>query len=477
MTNATQTVSITTEARPNSQLAATIEVTADRAQQVYNHVLNDLIRHTQLPGFRKGKAPKQLLLKQIGTQRLRHAAMEKLIEDTVKEAVQQERIAYLGNLKLEGDAAELLEQFDPQQPFRFSVTFDVEPEITPSTYQGLTVEYAPVTYDPATVDEVLRQYQRQQATLVPVEDRPAQWGDEVTLKLVTKKPEGDEVIKELSASELPLTLDETQPFLLPEILGAVVGMAIGESKTVSITLPKEENGTEVTGEAVAEIELLEIKAPELPPLDDAFAEEHSEFSTMAELRAHLEKMHQERAENEDKLARENALVDVLLAQNEVPVPTTYIDKEAEAQVRQNLMHLQDQGLDLSKVLTRELYEKLLLEAKPQAEKTTKANLLIEAIAKAEGIVPSEEAVAERVKSYLSGWGKVNAKQRQALHDIAHKELTKSQTLDWLLAHNTFQALSPTAEEAPTTAPEIEAPAAAKAKKRPPKKASAPPAAE
>ncbi|WP_448527739.1 trigger factor [Parathermosynechococcus lividus] len=477
MTNATELISITTEARPNSQLAATIEVTADRSQQVYNQVLNDLVRNTQLPGFRKGKAPKQLLLKQIGAQRLRYAAMEKLIEDTVKEAVKQQNIPYLGNLKLEGDVAEVLEQFDPQQPFRFSVTFDVTPEVSVSSYQGLTIEYSPVTYDPATVDEVLQRHQREHATLIPVEDRPAQWGDDVTIKLETKDAKTGEIIDTLSAAELPLTLDEQQPFVLREIPAAVVGMAIAETKTVTVTLPQETEGAaEEPTTAIAEIELLEIKAPELPPLDDAFATEHSEFSTMAELRSHLETTYQERAQKEDKTAKENALIDALIAANEVPVPATLVDREAEHEVKESLYRLQSQGLDLSKVLTRDLYDKMLAEVKPAAARNVKANLLLRAIAKAEGIVPTEEAIAERVKEYMAALGNTSPKQREALRDIASTELTKSQTLAWLLEHNQFQPLAaptppePDAEHATAEAAE---PAPAKAKKRSGKKATPP----
>ncbi len=479
MTNATQLISITTEARPNSQLAATIEVGAERIQQVYNQVLNDLLRHTQLPGFRKGKVPKQLLLKKIGTEQFHYAVVEKLIEETVKEAVAQENIAYLGNLKLEPEAEfrKAMQAFDPQKPFRFSVTFDVKPEITPRNYQGLTIEYTPVTYDPASVEEVLQRHQREHATLIPVEDRPAAWGDEVTLKLVTKNPDSDEVIKTLSAEELPLTLDEKQPFLLPELPTAVVGMAIGESKTVSITLPQDsEDKAETSAKAVAEIEILEIKTPELPPLDDAFAAEHSEFSTMAELRQHLEKIHQERAQKQDKQAKEKALMDVLVAENEVAVPATYINQQAETIVKESLQRLHEQGLNISKVITPEIYEKMVDEAKPRAQRLVQADLLLRAIAQAEGIVPSEEAINGELENYLKELDRVNAKEREAIRNFAKLNLTNSLTIDWLLARNTFQAITPPAQE-PAVAPEIGEAAPAKTQKRAAQKAAPPPAAE
>ncbi|BCX11709.1 MAG: trigger factor [Thermosynechococcus sp.] len=450
MTDLIDLISVTTEPRSNSQLLAKIEVAGAHSQQVYNQVVNDLLRHTQVPGFRKGKAPRQLVLQQLGRERLHYLAMEKLIEDAVKTAVEKNNIPYLGNLELEGSIAELRDQFHPGENFSFSVTFDVEPEVTVTAYQGLTIEYSPVTYNPETVEQLLQRHQREHATLIPVEDRPAQWGDDVTLKLVTKDENG-EVVKELSADELPLSLDAAQPFLLKEIPAAVVGMSIGELKTVTVSVAQEaaEGKAETPKPLTAEIELLGIKAPELPPLDDAFAAEHSEFSTMAELRAYLEQNHQERAKNQDKQAKEAALIDALIAQNPVELPKTLIRKEADVKVRTTLMQIQSQGVDLNKILTEELYEKMRQEAEPAAAKDVHARLLLKAIARQEGIEPSPEAVEERLNRYKEVVRNQTAKDLERLRELAHDEVQQEQVLNWLLEQNTFQPVqSDTATEQP-----------------------------
>lgn len=482
LTDVTDIISMTTEPRSNSQLLATIEVSGTHSQQVYNQVVNDLLRHTQVPGFRKGKAPRQLVLQQLGRERLRYLAMEKLIEDAVKTAVEKNNIPYLGNLELAGGITELLDQFHPGENFSFSVTFDVEPEVTVTAYKGLTIEYNPVTYNPATVEKLLQQHQRQHATLIPVEDRPAQWGDDVTLKLLTKDENG-EVVKELSADELPLSLDEDQPFLLQEIPAAVVGMAIGEAKTVTVSVAEE---AEAPRQLTAEIELLGIKVPELPPLDDAFAAEHSEFSTMAELRAYLEQNHQERAKHQDKQAKEAALIDTLIAQNPVELPKTLIRKEADVKVRTTLMQIQSQGVDLHKIMTEELYERMRQEAEPAATKEVHSRLLLKAIARQEGIEPTPEAVEERLNRYKEMLGNKTAKNLEQLRKLAHDEVQQEQTLSWLLEQNTFQPVQsdvataePTATaEAPT---EIQTEAVAQTpsqpQKRSGKKASSAPSQE
>ncbi len=450
LTDVTDIISITTEPRANSQLLATIEVSGAHSQQAYNQVVNDLLRHTQVPGFRKGKAPRQLVLQQIGKERLRYAAMEKLIEETVKAAVEKNNIPYLGNLELQGGIPELLNQFQPGENFAFSVTFDVEPEVTVTAYKGLTIEYNSVTYNPETVEKLLQRHQREHATLIPVEDRPAQWGDDVTLKLVTRDESG-EVVKELSADELPLSLDKEQPFLLQEIPAAVVGMSVGEAKTVTVSVSEEveEGKAETSKQLTAEIELLGIKAPELPPLDDAFAAEHSEFSTMAELRAYLEQNHQERAENQDKKAKEAALIDTLIAQNPVELPKTLIRKEADVKVRTTLMQIQSQGVDLNKIMTEELYEKMRQEAEPGAAKEVHSRLLLRAIARQESIEPSPEAVEERLNRYKEVLGNQTAKELERLRELAHDEVQQEQVLNWLLGQNTFQ---PTKSDPATAQP-------------------------
>lgn len=487
LTDVTDIISMATEPRANSQLLATIEVSGAHSQQVYNQVVNDLLRHTQLRGFRKGKAPRQLVLQQIGKERLRYVAMEKLIEDTVKAAVEKNNIPYLGNLELQGDIPEILKQFQPGENFSFSVTFDVEPEVTVTAYKGLTIEYNPVTYNPETVEKLLQRHQREHATLIPVEDRPAQWGDDVTLKLVTKDENG-EVVKELSADELPLSLDEEQPFLIKEIPAAVVGMSVGEAKTVTVSIAEEveEGKAEIPKQLTAEIELLGIKAPELPPLDDAFAAEHSEFSTMAELRAYLEQNHQERAENQDKKAKEAALIDTLIAQNPVELPKTLIRKEADVKVRTTLMQIQSQGVDLNKIMTEELYEKMRQEAEPGAVKEVHSRLLLRAIARQEGIEPSPDAVEERLNRYKEVLGNQTAKDLERLREFAHDEVQQEEALNWLLEQNTFQPVqSDTATEQPTatakapkdTQTEAVAEKPSKPQKRSGKKASSAPAQE
>lgn len=207
---------------------------------------------------------------------------------------------------------------------------------------------------------------------------------------------------------------------------------------------------------------------------------------MAELRAYLEQNHQERAENQDKKAKEAALIDTLIAQNPVELPKTLIRKEADVKVRTTLMQIQSQGVDLNKIMTEELYEKMRQEAEPGAVKEVHSRLLLRAIARQEGIEPSPDAVEERLNRYKEVLGNQTAKDLERLREFAHDEVQQEEALNWLLEQNTFQPVqSDTATEQPTatakapkdTQTEAVAEKPSKPQKRSGKKASSAPAQE
>ena len=168
---------VSTSARPNSRLAVEVALPSGRCQSSYDKALEQLSRSVKLPGFRKGKVPRSVLLQQIGPLRVRATALEELVDTVFREVVQQEKIEALSRPVLEGGFEAVLERFQPGSDLSFTLELDVEPTPTLKATKGLKAEAEPVTYDPARVDELLEQSRRQLATLVPVEGRPAANGD------------------------------------------------------------------------------------------------------------------------------------------------------------------------------------------------------------------------------------------------------------------------------------------------------------
>ena len=177
---------VTQEVLPDSQVGLEIEIPADLSQKTYDQVLTKLMRTINVPGFRKGKVPRPVFMQRIGVPQLKAAVIEELVQNAVDQAIKQEAIDAIGNYQLKSTFDELISQYEPGQPITIQASVDVPPRVTLKTYQGLSVQAEEILPDPERVDKTLSQYQNNMATLVPIEDRPAQMGDVAVIDFVGK---------------------------------------------------------------------------------------------------------------------------------------------------------------------------------------------------------------------------------------------------------------------------------------------------
>ena len=168
---------VTTASRPGSRLAVEMAVPAERSQASYEEAINRLSRSVNLPGFRKGKVPRTVLVQQLGALRIRATALETLVESIWRDALAQETIEALGQPELSGGFEELLDTFKPGEALTVTMETDVAPSPKLKSTKGLKAEAESVAFDAAKVDEMLEQSRRQLATVVPVEGRKAEKGD------------------------------------------------------------------------------------------------------------------------------------------------------------------------------------------------------------------------------------------------------------------------------------------------------------
>lgn len=289
---------VTQEALPDSQVGLAIEIPAEMSQKTYDQVLSKLMRTVNIPGFRKGKVPKPVFLQRIGVPQFKAAVLEELVQSAVDKAIEQEKIEAIGNYQLKSSFEELISQYEPGQSITISAAVDVPPRVTLKQYKGLSVKAEEVLADADRVDTVLQQYQNNLATLVPIEDRPAQMGDMVVVDFVGKASNdaGElEAFEGGSATDFQVELAEGR--FIPGFVEGIAGMALEETKDLDVTFPEDYPQPDLAGKpAVFSITLKEIKEKELPDLDDDFAQEVSEYETIAELRESLEKRYREEAE-------------------------------------------------------------------------------------------------------------------------------------------------------------------------------------
>ena len=445
---------VTQEKLPDSQLGLEIEISSETSRSTYEKVVQNLARSSNIPGFRKGKVPRQILLQRIGTQRIKAAALEEMIQKSLSEALEQEAIESLGNYRLRSNFDELIEQYEPGEPLVFSAAVDVPPSVNIEDFSNLSVKAEESVYDSKQVDDFLEQRRAQQADLVPVEDRPAQMGDIAIVdfqgKLTGEGEEGQE-IEGGSATHFQVELAEGK--LIEGMVEGIVGMNPEETKEVSVTFPEDYPKEDLAGKpAVFSITLKELKTKELPELDDEFAEEVSEFETIAELRESLEKQFQEKAERETKNNINDAIAEALLAQSTVELPETLIQEEVTNLLTQTLVQMQQMGIDVKKLFTSETVPKMRENARPEALENLKRSLIIAEIAKRESLQPTEaEIVAkmQEVEQQLSG----QDLDRDKLRKMVTEDLQTEKTFDWLRTKIQVELLPPgslTEEEAEPT---------------------------
>jgi trigger factor len=450
---------VTTSPRPASRLAVEVSVPAGRCQASYDAALAKLSRSVKLPGFRKGKVPRPVLLQQIGPLRIRATALEDLVDSAFLDALQQESLEVLGRPSLEEGFEAVLERFEPGRDLTFTLEVDVQPTPTLRTTTGLKAEAEPVAYDPARVDELLEQSRRQLATLVPVEGRAAATGDVAQVSFSGTYTDTGEPISGGSSEGMEVELEEGR--MIPGFVEGIVGMEVGETRTITCAFPESYPQEEAAGRPAGfEITLLELKGRELPPLDDAFAKQASDKATLAELRADLESRLREDAERRHRANRQEALVKALVEQLEVELPETLIQEEVRGLIEQTAGQIAQQGMDVKKLFTSDVVRSLVETSRPEAEQRLRRTLALRALATAERIEVAEkdlEARLQEVRRTLTEGASIDPERlRLAVAD----ELLRDSLLEWLEANATVteKVAEPPAQPEARAAGEAAAPA-------------------
>ncbi|MBD2494591.1 trigger factor [Nostoc sp. FACHB-280] len=459
---------VTQEKLPASQIGLEIEITPEITQQTYEQVIKNLSSTVNIPGFRKGKVPRQILLQRLGVSRVKAAALEELIQDGIQQAVKQEDIQAIGQPQLRSSFEDLINNYEPGKPLTFSAAVDVEPEITLNQYTGLQAQAEEIKYDPAQVDNVLEKERQQMATLIPVEGRTAQIGDVAVVDFqgVIAKAEGDDPDAEPTpipggdATDFQVELQEDK--FIPGFVTGIVGMNPGETKEISAQFPDPYVNQELAGKpALFTVTLKELKEKELPELDDDFAQEVSDFETLEELRKSLEDRYQKEAEDKTKTNKQEALLAELLKHVDVDLPGTLIEQEVDAMLTQTAMRLAQQGLDVRKLFTQDIIPQLRERSRPEAIERIKRSLALREIGKRESLVVTPEELQARVTELLEQYADEDIDEEK-LSSMVENELLSDKILNWLLDNSSVELVPEgtlSAQEEPAdeaTAPETEA---------------------
>ncbi|WP_338429460.1 trigger factor [Synechococcus elongatus] len=437
---------VTQEKLPASRVGLQIEVSGEQSRQVYERTLTRLSREIRLPGFRPGKVPRPVLIQRIGEAALKANALEDLVQQSLEAAIAQESIPAIGNYKLSSEFEALVDSFQPGQPLSFEASVDVQPTATLTQYTGLTVEVEDVPFDANRVDSVLAEQQKQMATLVPVEGRNAAIGDVAVIDFQGVLVESGEEIPGGSGTDFQIEVEEDR--FIPGFISGIVGMAIEETRTVDATFPETYPQEEVAGKAAQfTITLKELKTRDLPELDDAFAQEASEYETLEALKAALTERFQAEATNQVKANKRDAILTALADQLDVELPESLLQREVSAMINETATRLSNQGMDVRKLFTEDVLERLRESSKDEAEQRLRRTIALGELAKVTETSVDDEAVAVRAAELLSNYPRPQEIDRDRLNTVVREELLEEKLVEWFEANNSVTLVTPKAEEA------------------------------
>ncbi len=455
---------VTLEKLPASQIGFDIQVEGAKSQAIYDRIVKDLTRTMQVPGFRKGKAPTQLVLRQVGSQRLKANVLEELLEKTLNEALAENKEVKekaLGGFQLITNIESLVQTFTPGQEVSFKAAIDVEPEVTLAKYQGFSVKAEEVKPDLTEVDRTLHEFQVRKATIVPIEDRPVALNDVVTVDLKVLDRETGEELPDAGEDDFQLDVDEKA--FIPEVVKAIIGAAIDDVVEVESVFPEEYYPEEYVGKEIKYVVTIKsIKGRELPALDDEFAQSISDKATIAELRELLEKRVIEEADSKTKANKETVLLDALTAELEVDLPATLIQQELDFLVRQQASYLQER-IDpamAKQLFTKELVEEMRRLNHPEAIKRLRRKVALDEIVSQEKLTVDEAVLNERVAEALESLKDQNI-DPDRLANVIREEISTENALAWLIEHSEIElveqgSLTPPADTLESIEPEADA---------------------
>ncbi len=382
-------MSLQVEKLEKNMAKLTIEVSAEELEKALQNAYNKQKKHINVPGFRKGKVPRQMIEKMYGVEIFYDEAANELIPDAYAKAYDECELEIVSQPTVD------IVQIEKGKPFIFTAEVAVKPEVTLGEYKGLEVDKVSTRVTQKEVDAKVQEEAEKNARTITVEGRPVQDGDEVVLDF-----EGfvDGVAFEGGKGEnYPLTIGSGS--FIPGFEEQLVGAETETEVEVNVTFPEEYQAAELAGKAaVFKCTVHEIKAKELPEIDDEFAAEVSEFDTLEEYKADVKAKIKEQKAAEGKAKQEDQVVEQAIANATMEIPEAMIEAQTRQMLDDFARRIQSQGIPMDQYfqLTGMTAESMMAEMKPQAVKRIETRLVLEAIVNAENIEVSEEKFEEEL---------------------------------------------------------------------------------
>ncbi len=384
-------MSVQVEKLENSMAKLTIEVSAEELEKALENAFQKNKNKINVPGFRKGKVPRQMIEKMYGPAIFYEDAANDLIPTAYENALDECEEDIVSSPEID------VTQIEKGKPFIFTALVALKPEVKLGKYKGVKVDKIDTKVTDEEVDAEINKQRENNARNIEVKDRAVKDGDMTVIDF-----EGfvDGVAFDGGKGEnYPLTIGSGA--FIPGFEDQLVGAEIGKEVEVNVTFPEDYQAEELKGKAaVFKCTVKEIKEKELPELDDEFASEVSEFETLAEYKEDVKVKLTEKKTKDAKDAKEAAVIEAIVKDSDMEIPEAMLATQQRQMVDEFAQRIQMQGLSIDQYFqfTGTTYDKMIEQVKPQAEKRIKSRLVLEAVAKAENIEATEEDYEEELKN-------------------------------------------------------------------------------
>ena len=410
-------MSVQVEKLEKNMAKLTVEVPAENVEKAIQGAYNKMKKSINIPGFRKGKAPRQLIEKMYGKEVFYNDAIDAMLPAAYSDAVEECGEEIVSHPQID------VVQIESGKPFVFTATVAVKPAVELGEYKGIQVEKAPIEVKDEEIEAQITKEREANSRTVTVDDRAVAQGDIVTLDF-----EGfvDGVAFEGGKGEnYDLTIGSNT--FIPGFEDQLVGAEIGKELDVNVTFPEEYGAKELAGKAaVFKCKVNGIKVKELPTVDDEFAQEVSEFDTLDEYKADIKAKLLKEKEDEAARAKEDAVIGKIIEGAKMEIPDAMVEYQTRQMLDEFAQRIQSQGISLDQYFqfTGLTEEKYMEEMKPRALQNIQSRLVLEAVAQAENLVAEEADIEEEIKKMADMYKMEADKIKELLGERQMEEMKK-----------------------------------------------------
>lgn len=410
-------MSVQVEKLEKNMAKLTVEVPAENVEKAIQGAYNKMKKSINIPGFRKGKAPRQLIEKMYGKEVFYNDAIDAMLPSAYSDAVEECGEEIVSHPQID------VVQIESGKPFVFTATVAVKPAVELGEYKGIQVEKAPIEVKDEEIEAQITKEREANSRTVTVDDRAVAQGDIVTLDF-----EGfvDGVAFEGGKGEnYDLTIGSNT--FIPGFEDQLVGAEIGKELDVNVTFPEEYGAKELAGKAaVFKCKVNGIKVKELPAVDDEFAQEVSEFDTLDEYKADIKSKLLKEKEDEAARAKEDAVIGKIIEGAKMEIPDAMVEYQTRQMLDEFAQRIQSQGISLDQYFqfTGLTEEKYMEEMKPRALQNIQSRLVLEAVAQAENLVAEEADIEEEIKKMADMYKMEADKIKELLGERQMEEMKK-----------------------------------------------------